>query len=77
LSHKSDEAAAERVIQRRKVKLMNLSKLGDVFWIYIVRLLAGRPSLGPCVKVVWLYSLQQLMNVFSGAIWSPFLHLSS
>ena len=36
-SHKSDEAAAERVIQRRKVKLMNLSKLGDVFWIYIVR----------------------------------------
>lgn len=32
---------------------MNLSKLGDVFWIYI------------------------LMNVFSGAIWSPFLHLSS
>jgi hypothetical protein len=56
---------------------MNLSKLGDVFWIYIVRLLVGRPSLGPCVKVVWLYSLQQLMNVFSGAIWSPFLHLSS
>ena len=76
-SHKSDEAAAERVIQRRKVKLMNLSKLGDVFWIYIVRLLVGRPSLGPCVKVVWLHSLQQLMNVFSGAIWSPFLHLSS
>lgn len=45
--------AAEKVLLRRRVRLVNLSKLGDPFWLFI------------------------LLNCFSGAIWSPFLQLSS
>lgn len=48
-----DQLAAEKVLQRRRVRFANLSKLGDSFWIFI------------------------LLNIFSGAIWSPFLQLSS
>ncbi|KAL7411643.1 major facilitator superfamily domain-containing protein [Mrakia frigida] len=48
-----DEIATEKVLQRRRVRFTNLSKLGDSFWIFI------------------------LLNIFSGAIWSPFLQLSS
>lgn len=49
----ADDVAVDTVYKRRRVRLMNLSRLGDTFWIYIS------------------------VNVFSGAIWSPFLHLAS
>lgn len=58
---------------------MNLSKLGDVFWIYIVSAMSFVLSqLGvPTDSSAPAWNVLQLMNVFSGAIWSPFLHLSS
>ena len=48
-----DGLAAEKVVQRRRVRLANLQRLGDPFWLFI------------------------LLNIFSGAIWSPFLNLAA
>lgn len=66
----SEAEAMKKVAKKRMVYLRDITKLGDVFWAYVL------PSWCYCPMLIILLSYIGL-NVLCGAIWAPFTHLAA
>jgi len=66
----SEAQAIQQVADKRRFKMKEVFKLGDVVWAYVQIMLL---QLGQTVTVLGRYIA---LNIFCGSIWHPFIHLA-
>lgn len=66
----SEAQAIQQVADKRKFKIKEVFKLGDVVWAYV------RSQFRGWDKMVTISDRYIALNLFCGSIWHPFMHLA-